>query len=234
MGDRTRTRRVGIVRIIDRPLDIGSFIKLIKDASVLERIEKCIHLIVFDFIRDGTDPARHQKVCEFPHHEHFLPLIDVCPGFVFKTHSVFLRVQGVGQPVLASELAGRQGQMELLQAVLADSRGFAELVDHYIYFYTSELPGWYEGLENQEQAYAAARKALQRLQVFAERFLGYKLASTGSGLHEICRQLERLLEQKALDSAGLAELASPDRLEALIQDDLILIESYLGEDLQRS
>lgn len=135
---------------------------------------------------------------------------------------------------LEQELAGRQGQMELLQAVLADSRGFAELVDHYIYFYTSELPGWYEGLENQEQAYVAARKALQRLQVFAERFLGYKLASTGSGLHEICRQLERLLEQKALDSAGLAELASPDRLEALIQDDLILIESYLGEDLQRS
>lgn len=134
---------------------------------------------------------------------------------------------------LEKEMQRQQGQLETLQALLGDARGFADLIDHYIYFYTKELPGWYESLESPEQAQKTARQAAQRLNDFAARFMDFQLTSTSAGLKDMEGQIMLLLGKNVLDSAGLTELASPERLESIIQADLSLVEDYLGEDLLR-
>lgn len=135
---------------------------------------------------------------------------------------------------LEKELALKQGQMETLRLVLSDARGFAELVDHYIYFYTKELPGWYESLESRDDSEQIALQAAARLGDFRVKFAEYGMTATSTGLTELEEHIRLLLDKKALDSAGLTDLASPERLEKIIQNDLILIESYLGEDMLRT
>ncbi len=129
---------------------------------------------------------------------------------------------------LNKQLEQEQGKIDMLYRVLDDSRGFAELADHYIYFYTKEMPAWYEESSDAE---ATARQLVQRLNSFASKFCEYRLMNTSRGLDATVSQIIALLDKGPVSPADLNMLVNPHSLESLFQTDLIVIEYYLGDDL---